>query len=385
MFFPDYGTDTQIFLVFGVFAAGFISRPLGSLFFGHIGDKYGRRFALFFSVILMSAPVGLVAVLPTYQQVGIAATFCLTIIRILQGFALGGEAGNAVFLMECSPKNRIGFYGSFEVISALIGAFLSTLVILICKLQIGDKGFEQWGWRLPFLFGAAVGILGSFLRYQTKESPEFIKKKELTLKLPAKQLFAKHKTALLTAIGIDGLEEASLYMFLIFIQGYFATNLAQVSTSFLHYSHILLLILLAALTLCSALLSDLVGRVKVLFFAFAFAIFASYPALIILDSGSLLGFIAGQIIIVIIIAFSLGPISAAVFEILPTEVSYTGLALSRNISAAVFGGLAPTFCMLLTQVTKSKASAGFYLVFCGIIGIASLTFFKKLHKKTTNA
>jgi MHS family proline/betaine transporter-like MFS transporter len=375
LFFPSANYTTQIISAFGVFAVGFLMRPLGSLFFGHIGDKYGRRIALFLSVISMSLPVGLIAILPTYQRIGIASTIILVIIRAIQGFSLGGEAGNAVYLIEYSPKNRRGFFGSFEVLSAVIGALLSTIVIAICKFLILEENFFNWGWRIPFGIGAIIGIFGTVLRYNVSETPAFKKNKHSEEQLPIYDLFKNYKKKLLIAIGIDSVEETSLYIFLVFINGYIisTSNLCN----FIEILHIIFLVILAILTLVFALLSDFIGRKKILLASSVGAILLSYPIFILLNSQDFWQVIISQILLVIIIGASLGPVSAAVVDMFPTKISYTGLAFSRNVSSALFGGLAPTICIYLVKFTGNSNSAALYLIFSGLIGLISLYFFKE--------
>lgn len=397
LFFPAGDKITLLISAFTVFAIGFIMRPVGSLFFGHIGDKHGRKLALIISVISMSIPAFLIAILPTYKTIGISATASLILIRMLQGFSLGGEAGNAVFLIEHSPKKLHGFFGSFEVLSAVIGAIFSTIMVALFRKLLGVEQFLAWGWRIPFLIGALIGALGTILRFQVAESPayreELLKEKEQH-SLPFHNIFKNYKKKLLIAIGIDSIEEASLYVFLIFIGSYIAnfTNVNSVSSSgsiskeaaqaFFEETQLLFLIALGALTLFFAYLSDIWGRKPVLMFSAIMLLVFSYPIFYLLElgvnGGSMWNIIVSETLLIIIIAASLGPVSTTVVEMFPANVTYTGLAFSRNIASALFGGFAPSACIFLIKITGNNNAAAFYLMFCACIGIISLLFLKKV-------
>jgi len=155
VFFPSDDQLVSILKAFGVFAVGFLMRPIGAAIFGHIVDKYGRRVALLLSIVLMTLSTVLIAFVLGYQNIGILAPILVVCLRLLQGISLGGEAGNATFLIQHAPKNKKGYFGSIEVLSAILGSMLSLIAVLICK-KVSD--FESWGWRLPFCFQSSDGI-----------------------------------------------------------------------------------------------------------------------------------------------------------------------------------------------------------------------------------
>lgn len=197
VFFPSDDQLTSVLKAFGVFAVGFLMRPIGAAIFGHIGDKHGRRVALLLSIILMTLSTVLIAFVPGYQNIGILASILLVCLRLLQGISLGGEAGNAPFLIEHAPKNKKGFFGSIEVLSAILGSILSLIVVLICK-KVSD--FESWGWRLPFIFSLGMGLVSIYMRYILDESPEYKKQKKPS-ELPLKELLSNYKKPFLNISG----------------------------------------------------------------------------------------------------------------------------------------------------------------------------------------
>ncbi len=283
VFFPSDDQLTSVLKAFGVFAVGFLMRPVGAAIFGHIGDKHGRRVALLLSIILMTLSTVLIAFVPGYQSIGILASMLVVCLRLLQGISLGGEAGNAPFLIEHAPKNKKGFFGSIEVLSAILGSILSLIAVLICK-KVSD--FESWGWRLPFIFSLAMGLISIYMRYILDESPEYKRQKNPS-KLPLKELLNNYKKPVLISIGIDLVENASLYIYLVFFN-VLTNKILTVNTHFNHIVEILSQIALGGLTILFAILSDKVGREKVMKFAFIAFVIVSYPVFSMLCSGNYL-------------------------------------------------------------------------------------------------
>ncbi len=382
LFFPSDNEFISLIEAFGVFTVGFIMRPIGAILFGHVGDTLSRKYALLFAIVSMTVPMLLIAFLPTYESIGVLAPILLIIVRLIQGLALGGEAGNAAFLIEYSPDNKRGFVCSFEVLSAVIGAIASTLVITMCRSLMSVELFYDWGWRLPFIFGIIIGILGTVLRYKTDESPTYQQAKQNKPDniSPIKRIIKSHKKNFLVAIGIDSVEEATLYVFLIFF--YFLLNETHADSTYISVSHLASLVILAILTLFFAALSDKYGRKKVMLTNFILLFCTAYPMFWLLTQESFILLMIGQLILVTITAASLGPVSAAALELFPMAVRYSGFATSRNVAAALFGGMAPTISAFLIHFTGEKISASFYLMFVALVGIISFMFFQDKYQES---
>lgn len=367
-FFPSNDYYISLIAALGVFAAGFLMRPLGAIIFGYIGDKYGRRIALLFSIILMSISSITIAVVPSYQKMGVLAPILVTVLRLLQGISLGGEAGNATFLIEHASSKRRGFFGSIEVLSAIIGSAMSLVAILVSQ-KISD--FDSWGWRLPFAFGLFIGLVSIYLRYILGESPAYkiSKKRDKLSQSPFMELIKHYKRPVLIAIGIDIVENASLYMFLMFFK-IFIEEVAKVNSSFIYTIEVVSQASLAILTLLFAMLSDAVGRKKVMIPAFITFTIISLPTLIMLSSSSNLVVTIAYFIFMVPIAASLGPVSATMCELFPTKVRYSGMSLSRNVAAGFFGGLGPFICTWLMK--QIKIGPSFYMIFCALVGLIAI-------------
>src|SRR5262245_53259578 len=174
LFFPSKDPLTSLMATFGVFAAGFVMRPLGAIAFGHLGDRFGRKKALVVSVALMAVPTGLIALLPTYAELGATAPALLVLLRLLQGFSVGGEfTGSIIFLVEHAPPSRRGFIGSWAGFSTNAGCMLGGAAGALLVTFLGRQAVVEWAWRLPFLLAAVLGIVGLFLRLRVEETPLF--------------------------------------------------------------------------------------------------------------------------------------------------------------------------------------------------------------------
>jgi len=184
LFFPKEDHLVAILMIYGVFATGYLMRPLGGILFGYIGDKQGRKLALQTSMIMMAVPTVLIGFIPTYEELGIYATILLIILRMLQGLSVGGELmGSISYLVEIAPPNKKHFYGSFTLFSAVGGLLLGSTVVTILSSILGDEVMSLWGWRVPFIGGLFIFFFGLWLRKGMDESPAFLVKKEQSQKL----------------------------------------------------------------------------------------------------------------------------------------------------------------------------------------------------------
>lgn len=382
-FFPkDASHSLRLFAAFGAFASGFFMRPIGASFFGHIGDKFGRKKALFFSMVLMMLPIGMICFTPGYDTIGIAAPILLIFMRIVQGLSLGGEAGNAAYLVEHSMENeKSTFFGSFEVVSAVLGSIIASIVIGSLKHGLGVPVFNAWGWRIAFGLGFVMSIMSLFLRHRSDESPTYqeAKDKDTLAERPVSELFKNYKQNILIAIGIDAVENSAFYIFLVF----FAVFTEQIvgANGLSSYAVILTSSFLAMMTLFFAFISDIIGPKKVLMMGSIVFILLSVPIFMLLEHGGQSLTLFGYMLFVIPFAAALGPVNSVMSDLFPTEVRYTGFSLARNISGAVFGGMAPIICMLFVEVTGVKSMAGLFMSIVGLIGVISLIAGNKLEKK----
>lgn len=210
LFFPTENQTISIISSFGTFAAGFLMRPLGGMIFGHLGDKFGRQKALVLAIFLVTIPTFTIGILPTYVEIGIAAPIILVICRLLQGLCVGGEySGASIFVIEYSKKGQETFAGSILTASGLFGGVIGTFLGFICTLSF----MPSWGWRIPFLLGSLMGLVGYYIRKNVNESPDFMRhKNEKVAKVPLFLVFQNRKINLLCTIGIGAVSLIPFYI-----------------------------------------------------------------------------------------------------------------------------------------------------------------------------
>jgi len=381
LFFPAGNESVHLLATLGIFAVGFVARPFGGIMFGSIGDRFGRKAALVLSIFLMAIPTGCIGLLPTYAMIGMWAPILLTLIRILQGLSLGGAfSGSITFLVEHSPPNRRGLLGSLSLASLVLGFLLGSIVASIVKAPLTDVQYESWGWRIPFLLGIAIGFLGLYIRKHCEESPTYERAKQnggLSV-TPLRDVFAHELHHMGQAVGIYLTVTMPFYL----LSAYFITftehNLGRSKEEALILNSINMLIVLV-MVMFSAWLSDRIGRKKILVAGALMFLLGSYPMFMLLQQPGFVPILLAQALFAFIVGFYTGPVPTLLVEIFPTRVRATGMALSYNISAALFGGTAPMACQWLLDNTGSSYSIAYYVMICAALSLLALCFYRDQH------
>ena len=376
-FLPAGDQSAHLLATFGIFAVGFVARPFGGIFFGILGDRLGRRTALVLSIFMMAIPTGCIGLLPTYAQIGMLAPGLLILLRIMQGLSLGGAfSGSMTFLVEHAPAGRRGLIGSSSLVSLVIGFLLGSIVAWGFTLMLSPEQYESWGWRVPFLLGMPIGFIGLYIRTHCEESPTYtLAKRSGTLSAtPVKDVFAHELAHVAQAIGIY----ISVTMPFYLLSAYFITftertlGRSKEEALMLNTFNMVILLFLAPF---SAWLSDRIGRRKVLgVTALAFVLF-TYPIFSLMFQPGFAAIAWAQALFAVIVGFYIGPVPALLVEMFPTRVRYTGMSLSYNICAAIFGGTAPMVCDWLIGATGNRFSIAWYVMICAITSLATLFFF----------
>ena len=383
LFFPTTDPYLATLATYATFAAGFIMLPAGALIFGYIGDKYGRRTSLSASILMMAIPTACIGLLPTYESIGIWAPILLIIIRLLQGASIGGEfSGCIAFLVEYSPMKKRGLVGSASMVSLCAGMLLGSIVATSISKLMPEAAFESWGWRIPFLLGMLIGLVGIYVRISLHESPVYLQAKahNSLSKQPLSEVLKTYSRELFVAIGLYLTVTVPFYTFTIFVKNFMSTNLGYSYTDSLTVN--LISITLAMLLMpFSAWLSDKYGRKPIMLYTTYAMIILIYPIFWLLLNGEYEQALISQLIFAVLVGMYMGPIPAALVEMFPTRVRFTGVALSYNISAGIFGGSAPLIGTWLIQVTGKQDSMALYIMVFAVITLVSLKFYKETYRK----
>lgn len=375
-FFPDADPQVALLSTFALFAISFLVRPIGGFFWGHYGDRVGRREALALSILIMSAATFCIALIPSYSVIGIWAPILLLIMRVAQGFSASGEyAGASAFLVEYAPRRKRGIYAAVVPASTATGLLLGSLIAGMLTTLLSEEDLTNWGWRLPFLLAAPMGLIGRYIRSKLEDTPAFrqLAEKDEAIKAPAKELFRDHWKSLLLASGVVLLNAVGFYVILSYMPTYLTTvvNLPEGQS---HFATTVALLTYIFFILGTGYLSDRFGRKRMLILAAISFIILTVPAFMILDTGNFLMILLIQILLGAMLTLNDGTLPSFLAEIFPTKVRYSGFAVSFNLSNALFGGTAPFVATWLIGATGNGLAPGFYLVGAAIVSLIAVSF-----------
>ena len=370
-FFPSDDPSISLISSFGVFAAGFIARPLGALLFGHIGDRLGRRAAVVSSVVLMVVPTLLMALLPTYASIGIFAPLLLILLRLAQGLAVGGEyTTSMVLLVEEAQRRRRGFVGSFAPFGALGGTLLGSLVGASLLAYLPQEQANSWGWRLAFATGLIIGIVVFLIRRQLPPDPEILKSEE-ERKSPVKEAFKTHGWTIFKIAGLNIAQGIGFYLCFVYLSTWLKENGILSSSEALMLNSISLALMMVLNPLAGAL-SDRIGRKPLLYVGTIGMMIFAWPIFWLMTQSNFIIILAGQCSLAAIIS-CFGGNPAFMVEAFPKHVRCTGLAISYNLAHSIFGGTVPLVATTLVKYTHYNLAPSFYLIFASVVSLFMLT------------
>jgi len=377
-FFPESDPSTAILQAFLVFAIGYLMRPLGSIFFGIIGDRFGRKTALSTAIICMAIPTAAIGFLPTYETWGIASTTLMIIVRMVQGLSMGGAlTGSVSFVIEHSKKENRGLFGSISMASICTGILLGSMVSFVVKSVFTLEQFDAWAWRLPFIFGVAIYFAGVYVKKYTAETPLFeeAKARGEIVKSPLKTVFKHYWFDMLISVFINMTGSIIFYLEAIYLISYLKINRnfpEEDVGSLINFSYVIMIFI----TLFAGWLSDRIGRRKIFVINLMFIIIASPFLLGIIETGEFMTVAVAQLFIAIMAATYIGPEPALQAEFYPTAIRNTALSVSYNIATSVFGGTTPYIIESLIQNTGTITSSVYYIVVAAVLGMIALYFYE---------
>ena len=377
-FFPASDPSAALLQAFLVFAIGYLMRPIGGVFFGMIGDKYGRKTALSSAIMCMAVPTAAIGFLPTYESWGIASTTIMIIVRMLQGLSMGGAlTGSISFVIEHTEKNNRGFFGSISMASICFGILLGSLVSFIVKASFSPEQFDAWAWRLPFIIGIVIFFAGTYIKKHTLETPLFeeTKARGEIIRHPVSFAFKNHGFDMIISILINATGSVIFYLEAVYLISYLKINRGFPDTD-ISYLVNFCYVLMIFVTLFAGWLSDRIGRRKIFAFNLIFIMILSPFLLEIMETGTFMSVVVAQVIIAIMAAVYIGPEPALQAEFYPTAIRNTALSISYNTATSIFGGTTPYIIESLIQNTGTITASVYYIIAVSILGLVALYFYK---------
>ena len=377
---PPGDPTVALLETFGVFALSFLMRPVGAFFWGHMGDKKGRKWGLATSILLMSAATFVIGLLPTYESIGILAPILLLCLRMVQSFSASGEyAGAATFLAEYAPANHRGLYCSLVPASTAVGLLVGSTLATLMFVNFGhDSAFvTEWGWRIPFLLAGPLGIITHYIRTRVSDSPVY---QEMQEKLeakgesddePIKLLLTKYLRPLIISFGACMLNAVGFYAVLTYLPnylqdtvGYDAGQSSLITT--------ICLVAYVAFIFFSGKISDHFGRKKMLIIASVGFVIFTVPAFYLLNTMNFAVILIAELFMCLLLTINDGTLSSYLSETFPTEVRYSGFALSFNFANAIFGGSASFISIALIQATGNPIAPAWYMVVISVVALVAM-------------
>jgi len=361
--------ETSLLVTLGGFAVAYLMRPIGAVYFGHIGDRIGRRHMLLLSVALMTAAMLATAALPTYSQIGAAAGWLLFLLRCVMGFSVGGEyTGVVAYLLEGAPRHRRGLVASLASAASEIGALLAVGVSAVTVASMDEASLADWGWRIPFLVGAALAATVWIARSTMEESPEFHRQRAAGTipDSPLRHSLGNHRAAIGRAFAISALGSITYYVGITYVPA-FLTSAGALSEKDALWLSTAAAVVVILVTPFVGILSDRIGRRPVLVALALSNLILPISMFELMASGSQQHALAGAFVL----AALAGGVSAvgavATAEQFPGEGRVTGLALSATMATAIFGGLTPFIAQLLIERTGYTIAPGAMIALVGLI------------------
>jgi MFS transporter, MHS family, proline/betaine transporter len=375
-FFPHEDAVAQLLSAFGVFALGYLMRPVGGVVVGHIGDRFGRRAALTFSVAAMAIPTFLIGLLPGYATLGLLAPIALTFLRMVQGLSVGGEyTSSMVFLVEHASDGRRGLMGALASSGAGAGTLFGSAVGAGFAASMSDAALDAWGWRIPFLLGLVVGIAGYFLRRHVLDTMPA----ERRQRAPIVETLHDHWRIVLGFAGLSVFSAVGFYVGFVYLVSWLQTADGIAPARALEINSLSMAVLLPVV-IATGFLTDRIGRKPVLLLACILGFVGAVPVFLLLNHPSALLAQLGQLGLVAMIGLYGGAQPTIMVETAPLPVRCTAVALGYNISLGVIGGLTPLVATWLVNRTGDEIAPAFMVMAAAAVTFATLLWFRETYR-----
>ncbi len=372
-FFPNYAPAAKTFATFATFAVGYVAKPIGSVVFGHFGDRVGRKSALVVSLLLMGFGTMLIGCLPGYAVIGVWAPVLLVSLRIVQGIGIGGEWGGAALMAaEFAPKERRGFFVSWPQFGSPAGLLLSTGAFLATRSALSQVQFADWGWRIPFLASGILVVVGLVIRLKLTETPQFQKllASGERAKIPLFEVVRFHWKPTLLVSGAFLFNTFAFFMVSTFLLNY-ATKVAHVPDSYALTAQLVGGITLAIGVPLAAIVSDRIGRKRTIMALYLCWLVWVWPMFMLIDTGKPIAFVA-VVAVGMMLTSAYGPIGAFLIEQFDTRVRYTGASVGMTLGSVISGGFGP---LIILKVQQAFGSTGIALFIMAVAALSATCVF----------
>ena len=388
VFLPEADSSVQTLFLLGTFAATFIARPLGGVFFGWLGDRIGRQKVLAATLILMAAATLAIGLLPGYAQIGIWAAVLLVLTKIIQGFSTGGEyAGATTFVSEHAPDRHRGFFASLLDMGSYLGFAIGAIVVSVLQLTLGQQAMEDFGWRIPFLIAAPIGIVAIYFRLKVKESPAFLATFEASKaaeELPGATVtpngpvavIKAHWRRIVLAMVLVAAANTVGYALTSYMPTYLTTEKGYDEVN----GTLLTIPILIIMSFCIPLtgrLSDRIGRRPVLWMGAGSTVLLAVPAFLLIDVGQVWSTLAGLALIALPVTFYVANLASALPALFPTESRYGAMGIAYNFAVAIFGGTTPFIIAALIEGSGDDMMPAYYLMATSVVGGIAIFFLRE--------
>lgn len=384
-FFPHQDQHVALLLTFSIFALSFLVRPLGSIVFGFLGDRLGRKNALIISIIMMSISTFLLGVLPGYAVIGLWAPILLTLLRLTQGVAVSGEMTTAItYLVEHANQKGRGLIGGVTMSSACFGGVVASGIIAFVTLFVSNEQLFQWAWRIPFILGGIVGIMGLIVRLHSPETALYQSAQKRMDKTQKISFFTHYcqldYKSIILGILLTCVMATSFYTFMSYFNTFLMDTLGHPAKSVMLINFIGLLTLTLLLPIFG-LVSDKIGRKPVLLMGIIGLILFTYPIFWLLQQPSIVSIFWGEFFFVIIVSPLLAIIPTTLSEMFPVQTRNSGLSLAYNMSQALFGGTVSLIALQLTASTHNLYAPVWYIMVTAFISLCALCKIKESYQQ----
>ena len=394
-FFPESTPTMGLILSFGTFAFGFIARPVGGIIFGHFGDRIGRKRTLVIALMIMGVASTLIGLMPTYAAIGIAAPILLTVLRFVQGLAIGGQWGGAMLLVtESAPSDQRGYYGAYAQAGAPAGVILANLAFIIISSLVSEEFFQAWGWRIPFLSSVVLIGISMYVQLHVEDTAAFkeleaLQKKRLAeaqsssetvRRSPVLEAIAKYPKRIMLAAGAFLSVQVNFYILIGFILAYGSdANGGGMTRNTVLVAVLIASALQIAAQFWASSYSDRHGRKGVFMLGAALTGVAAFALFPLVSTGDFWLSVLGISLGLCALGMMYGPQAAFFTELFPTEVRYSGASLGYQVGAIVGGAFAPTIATILwTEYSIFWVSV--YMALASLLTIISVAFLSETYK-----